>query len=234
VWHVFPDNIDVLLVGPQGQQIVLMGDAGGANGISPENPVTLTFTDAAGAVLPNSSALTTGMFEPTTWESPVTNFPAPAPTGPYNEPGSAVGGSGAQTLEGNFGFTNSNGDWRLYVRDDAGLLQNPNELNGVFAGGWGLQFVNSTAASVSLSGRVTTADGRGVRNARMVLSGVGLEHPRVATTSSFGYYTFEGLTAGQTYIVTINSKRYRFSMPSRVITLVDDLTDVNFTADPGE
>ena len=42
---------------------------------------------------------------------------------------------------------------------------------------------------------------------------------------------FDGLTAGQTYVVTVNSQRYTFSMPSRVITLVDNLADVNFTAD---
>jgi hypothetical protein len=63
-----------------------------------------------------------------------------------------------------------------------------------------------------------------------VISGNSLEHPLVATTGSFGYYSFEGLTAGETYVVTVNSKRYTFSMPSRVISLVDNATDVNFVA----
>jgi hypothetical protein len=87
------------------------------------------------------------------------------------------------------------------------------------------------AADVSLAGRVTTADGRGIRNAHVVISGNGLPESRTVTTGSFGYYSFDGLTAGQTYVVTVNSQRYTFSVPSRVITLVDNLADVNFTAD---
>ena len=81
LYHVLPDNLDVLLVGPQGQKFVLMGDAGDAVPIDPSAPVTLMFTDAAGQVLPNSSMLTSGMFEPTTWESPVTDFPGTGTSG---------------------------------------------------------------------------------------------------------------------------------------------------------
>src|SRR5215217_3814493 len=38
--HTFPDDIDVLLVGPRGQKMVLMSDVGGARQIT---DVTLTF-----------------------------------------------------------------------------------------------------------------------------------------------------------------------------------------------
>ena len=231
VSHVFPDNIDALLVGPGGQKFVLMGDSGGSLAIDPNAPVTLTFSDAAGAVLPDSAPLTTGMFEPTNWETPVTDFPLPAPAGPYNEPGSAVGGSGVQTFMGNFGLMNSNGVWSLYVRDDGGL-SSPTAITGSFAGGWGLQFITSTAANVSLSGQVLTADGRGIRNAQVIISGNSLPEPSIATTGSFGYFSFEGLTAGETYVVTVNSRRYTFSTPSQVISLVDNIANVNFTANP--
>jgi hypothetical protein len=230
LYHVLPDNLDALLVGPQGQKFILMGDAGDSNAIDPAAPVTLMFTDAAGQVLPNSAMLTSGSFEPTNWESPVTDFPAPAPPGPYNEPGSAIGGTGPQTLNGTFGFSNSNGVWSLYVRDDGGTFA-PVAITGCINGGWELAFLPLTAADVSLAGRVTTADGRGIRNARVVISGNGLPEPRTATTGSFGYFSFEGLQAGQTYVVTVNSKRYTFSVPSRVITLLDNLADVNFVAD---
>jgi hypothetical protein len=229
LYHQLPDNLDVLLVGPQGQTFVLMGDAGGAASIDPASPVTLMFTDAAGQVLPNSSALTSGMFEPTNWESPVADFAAPAPAGPYNEPGSAVGGSGTQTLFGNFGFTNSNGVWSLYVRDDGGLQQ-PAAITGCIDDGWAIEFLPLTAAEGSIAGRVTTADGRGIRNAKVVVTGNSLEQPLIATTGSFGYYSLQGLTAGETYVVTVNSKRYTFTTPSRVITLVDNLTDIDFVS----
>ena len=41
----------------------------------------------------------------------------------------------------------------------------------------------------------------------------------------------DGLRPGETYVVTVNSQRYTFTMPSQVIHLVDNLTDVNFVAD---
>jgi hypothetical protein len=230
LYHQLPDNIDVLLVGPQGQKFILMGDAGDSAAIDPGSPVTLMFTDAAGQVLPNSAMLTSGMFEPTNWESPVTDFAPPAPPGPYNEPGSALGGTGAQTLNGTFGLTNANGIWSLYVRDDGGLFQ-PLAITGCINSGWSLEFMPLTAAGATMSGRVTTADGRGIRNAKVVVTGNSLDHALIATTGSFGYYNFDGLEAGQTYVVTVNSKRYTFSVPSRVITLIDNVVDIDFVAE---
>ena len=131
---------------------------------------------------------------------------------------------------GNFGLTDSNGVWSLYVRDDAGAFVQQ-VVTGCINGGWQLEFLPLTAAGVTMSGRVTTADDRGIRNARVVISGNSLREPRVATTGSFGYYSIDGLAAGETYVVTVNSQRYTFTAPSRVVTLVDNLADVNFVAD---
>jgi uncharacterized delta-60 repeat protein len=90
----------------------------------------------------------------------------------------------------------------------------------------------TTAAQLSISGRVRTADGRGIRNARVTISGNSLSQPLTVTSGSFGYYSFEGLRAGETYVVTVTSRRYTFTAPSRVLTLVDNLYDVDFTAEP--
>jgi hypothetical protein len=170
----------------------------------------------------------TGTFEPTTWESPVTNFPAPAPPGPYVEPGSAVGGPPSTTLFGTFGLTNANGAWNLYVRDDAGFAV---AITCEIAGGWGIEFLGTTAANSSISGRVTTADGLGIRNAEMVLTGNSLETPLRVSTSSFGYFTFDRLEIGETYVLTVNSRRFTFQVPSRVISLTDNATGIDFIAD---
>lgn len=89
-----------------------------------------------------------------------------------------------------------------------------------------------TSAPVYLGGRVLTADGRGIRNARVVVSGNSLSEQRLAVTSAFGYYGFDGLEAGETYVVTVNSKRFTFTMPSRVVSLRDDLHNADFVADP--
>ena len=89
-----------------------------------------------------------------------------------------------------------------------------------------------TAADVSLSGRVTTADGRGVTNAVIVLTGNSLPQPIMVKTGSFGYYRFENLEAGETYVVTVNSKRFTFSVPSRVVSVPDNVSNIDFVAMP--
>src|SRR5215207_3562500 len=48
--HPSPDDLDVLLVGPGGQTVVLMSDAGGSNAVS---GVTLTFADTSSVSLPD-------------------------------------------------------------------------------------------------------------------------------------------------------------------------------------
>ena len=59
VSHQVPFDLDVLLVGPAGQNIVLMSDVGGnANTTN----VTLTFADSAEAAIPAGGPLTSGTF----------------------------------------------------------------------------------------------------------------------------------------------------------------------------
>ncbi|MBK7393826.1 MAG: right-handed parallel beta-helix repeat-containing protein [Chloracidobacterium sp.] len=89
-----------------------------------------------------------------------------------------------------------------------------------------------TAAGVSLSGRVLKADGRGITNARVVVTGNSLTQARNVVTSRSGAYSFDDLQAGETYIVTVRNRRYMFTTPSRVISLVDNVTDVDFVAEP--
>ncbi|QQS32895.1 MAG: carboxypeptidase regulatory-like domain-containing protein [Acidobacteriota bacterium] len=82
-----------------------------------------------------------------------------------------------------------------------------------------------TAAGVEVSGRVMTPDGRGLRNATMTMTdtnGV----VRSAVTSSFGYYRFEGVPVGESFVMSVNSRSYRF-VP-RVVQVLDTLTDVDF------
>jgi hypothetical protein len=83
----------------------------------------------------------------------------------------------------------------------------------------------TTAAGVEVSGRVLTPDGRGLRNASVSITGID-EIRRTVTTSSFGYYRFEDIEAGGTYVVSVGSKRYSFS--PRALHVTDTLTDIDF------
>ena len=87
-----------------------------------------------------------------------------------------------------------------------------------------------TAADVSLGGRVSNANGQGIRNIRVVITGGNLSEPRTALTSSFGYFSFDGLGAGETYVVTVAGKRYVFINSTRIVTLNDAVADIDFVA----
>lgn len=87
-----------------------------------------------------------------------------------------------------------------------------------------------TAAPVSVSGRVMTASGRGIGKVRLTLTDSS-GNVRIATTSAFGYYRFEDVRAGETYILSAAAKRYAFSQQTRVLN-VNQVTDaVDFIAD---
>ena len=89
-----------------------------------------------------------------------------------------------------------------------------------------------SAALASITGRVLTADGSGIRGARLVLTDVNTGEVRYATSSSFGYYDFSELTVENFYVLTISSKRYSFLNDSRSFTLNGDLSDVDFVTSP--
>ena len=84
--------------------------------------------------------------------------------------------------------------------------------------------IQPAAATISISGRVLTANGSGLRNAVVRLTGP--DQSWIAPTSSLGYYLFSGIPSGKTYTMTVASKRYRFE--PRTLTAAADLTEVDF------
>jgi len=118
--HTYPADIGVLLVGPQGQKVVLMDAAGAAVDLV---SVNLVFDDSGSAL--TNAAISSGTYRPTNLNTART-FPAPAPAKPYASALSA------------FSNIDPNGTWQLYVRDaevaDIGSI----------VGGWQLELINST------------------------------------------------------------------------------------------
>lgn len=155
VSHTFPDDLDILLVGPSGFATLLMSDAGGSVDLSnvtlvfsdsatnvPADTTTLTQTGAA-TLYPNSVFTTggetggtgvftggTATFRPSNYETAADVFLAPAPAGPYS----------ANPLSGFNGLA-PNGVYSLYIMDDAGGDA------GSVAGGWSIS-INTSAVAV--------------------------------------------------------------------------------------
>lgn len=99
-------------------------------------------------------------------------------------------------------------------------------LNGQVRG-----YVMVPVTGVVISGRILTADGRGIRDARVSLTGGMLPAVFHTQTGSMGYYSFTVSTGG-TYTISVEAKRHTFSPPFRMVTPVFDVTDFNFTAEP--
>lgn len=134
--HTFPDDVDILLVSPTGATCLLMSDCGGDNAISSASPINLTFDDAAPSGVPDNpptDPVATGSYRPTrgtptsgSCAMPLgdfcvpSNFPGPAPAGPYGTTLSVFNGS------------NPNGTWKLYVIDDS-----PGDTGNI-TNGWSL------------------------------------------------------------------------------------------------
>jgi hypothetical protein len=110
--------------------------------------------------------------------------------------------------------------------------------NGKFSGAQtlscsaaGLACFPVSSAGASVTGRVITPNGNGIRDVMVSIAGGELEHPLQVATSNFGYFRFEDIPAGGTYVVTVQSRRFRFSSPSTVITLNDSIAGIDFVAD---
>ena len=91
-----------------------------------------------------------------------------------------------------------------------------------------LQVLAPTAAGVSVSGRVLINDGRGLRNAIVTMTEPNGNN-RSYRTGAFGYFVFEDVEVGQTYIFQVQSKRFTFA--PQVVTVNEELTELNFTAE---
>lgn len=121
--HSVPQDIDILLVNPAGRGLVLMSDAGGFTAASNAD---LTFDDAAAG---NLNLVVTGTYKPTDISAEfVDYFAPPAPLRPYY--------TGSSPLNKFYGDS-PNGEWRLYVMDDA------QSNAGSISGGWSLDITTA-------------------------------------------------------------------------------------------
>lgn len=86
------------------------------------------------------------------------------------------------------------------------------------------------AGGAALEGRVRTAYGAGIRGAVVTISGGNLAEPKSVVTGTFGYYSFPDITVGQTYLVSVQAKKFTFSQPAFLVGLEQDLHEVDFVA----
>lgn len=100
------------------------------------------------------------------------------------------------------------------------------------SGFWNSAALFPTAAAATIEGRIVTADGRGVRSVLISLTDATTNETRTTRSTAFGYYRFEDVIVGQTYILTANAKRFTFNPNTRAISPLEDLAEEDFVALP--
>ena len=108
------------------------------------------------------------------------------------------------------------------------LANYANAADGADIGAVELQLA-PTAATVSVSGRVTTLSGAAIIYVRLSLTD-SQGNVRTTTTDSSGYYQFDDVQAGETYVLTATGKRFTFSQPVQVLNINEETNQVNFIA----
>ena len=139
-----------------------------------------------------------------------------------------------QAVVGNGGGTSSDAGNNYKVEGTggqsvAGTFSNTGAYS-VRGGFWAANPLAPTAAGVNVSGRVLGISGEGLRNITVILEGGNLFTPRTARTNTFGYFTFEDVLVGETYVVSVRTKKYGFPQESQVFSLMDSISDIIFQA----
>jgi Regulatory P domain of the subtilisin-like proprotein convertases and other proteases len=86
-----------------------------------------------------------------------------------------------------------------------------------------------TAAGATVSGRLKTVSGAPVRGGIIKMTNsAGIE--KIARSNPFGYFNFKDVSTGETYIITVESKRYKFT--PQAVNIMSDIAELNIMALP--
>lgn len=146
VAHEAPNDLDVLLVGPGGQRVVVFSDACQSEIWA---AVDIVFDDSAAGPAPfgpptsQADSCEPGFFKPTN-HPPAESFPAPAPNPPYGSALAAFNGSAPL------------GTWRLFAVDDSSFF-------GGKIQAWGIA-LTGVKTTLKCGGRRATIVGTAQRN----------------------------------------------------------------------
>ena len=114
---------------------------------------------------------------------------------------SVIAGGGGRSMSGLFTLDGTVGEHFAGTAATGGQF----ELGSGF---WGAGA--AVSANATVSGRVLTSDGRGLRNATMsITDSNGIT--RTTTTSTFGLFSFDNVATGGTYTFRVTSRLYRFA-----------------------
>jgi len=135
--HPYPADLDILVVGPGGQRVVLFSNAGGGHSM---DGIDVTISDWASFPIPLAFEVPYGTYRPTIYDRAATNEFSIQP--PFS------------TALSSFNGFSPNGIWSLYVSD----VEAPDP--GIISGGWTLTLttINSTPTISAIPDQTTDED----------------------------------------------------------------------------
>lgn len=136
-----------------------------------------------------------------------------------------------KTVIANGGATSTNGAFS--VENTCGqAVAGGNASSALFAvqsGFWTPQALAPTAATVTIGGRIQSAEGRGIKNAVITLTKTDGE-AKTVVSGTLGYYRFTEVEVGASFILSITSKRFTFNPSTLFVTITEARDDLDFAA----
>lgn len=178
--HSFVNDLDMLLVAPGGESLVVLSDVGGSILSAADADITLADN---GAAFPEDITLPSGTYAPMNADTGTDDWPDPAP-----DPGAGT------TFGEAFSGIDPNGVWDLYVVDDT------TGDGGSITGGWSLTITTAETAAattttfsmdpnpafrsetVTFTAQVTSG-GEPVTEGTVTFAGPGASHPGIELDS---------------------------------------------------
>lgn len=142
VTHTFEDDLDVMLVSPDGQAVLVLSDAGGENNA---DNLSVTFDNTSTTLAPDEDPIGPAAYDATDFDTTAgdsDSFGATAPTPNGDSMDDFLGES-------------ANGRWRLFVRDDT-----TNDFSGEISGGWLLRIETTNSPPIANTDIFETPSGK--------------------------------------------------------------------------
>lgn len=138
---------------------------------------------------------------------------------------SVIAGGGSGSSGGDYTVNGTVGQTVAGTRSTGGTYS----LGGGF---WAESPLAPTSAPVSLSGRVVTERGGGpLRRIRIFITDLSTGGVRHAVPNQFGYFHVDDLAIG-TYLIRLESRNFQFTPNEVVVSLLDSVSGMEFTAVP--
>lgn len=144
--------------------------------------------------------------------------------GPYDLKHSVTAGGGGSSSAGAYSVTGTIGQAASGTKSTGGQY-------AVTGGFLVEQALVPTAAGVRVSGRVLTSATRPIKGAVITLMSID-GTVRRSYTNTLGYFRFDDVRAGETYVLQVSAARYTFVTPALLLNIEDEITGISFISSP--